>query len=240
MPYKEITGNLFASKADALVNTVNCVGVMGKGVALEFRRRFPEMFKAYQEVCKRGGLQPGSILPYRRSMPWVLNFAVKNDWKHPSKIVWIEQCLEKFCAWYPKAGLQSVAFPWIGAMNGGIPLDKIQEITRKYLQDLEDIDIEVYTFDPNASDPLFDKLEEVKRKLSTTELKKMTGIRENQVAQMYEILDKPEVSSITHVVESRVLGKTSIDRLYSFLSTQTTSGKIVVEPSQKGQLGLFN
>jgi len=239
MPYKEIRGNLFASKARALVNTVNCVGVMGKGVALEFRRRFPGMFKAYQEVCKRGGLRPGLILPYRISKPWVLNFAVKNDWKHPSKIVWIEECLEKFCAWYPKVGLQSVAFPWIGAMNGGIPFDKIQEITRKYLQNLEDIDIEVYTFDPNASDPLFAKLEEVKRKLSTTEVKRMTGIRENQLAQMYEILDQPEVSSITHVVESGVLGKTSIDRLYSFLSTQTSSGS-GAESSQKGQMGLFD
>ena len=148
MSYKEVTGNLFNSKADALVNTVNCVGPMGKGVALEFRRRFPEMFEEYKSVCERRELKPGSILPYRKSQPWVLNFAVKNDWKHPSKVIWIEQCLEKFCQWYPKVGLKSVAFPWMGAMNGGIPLETIKDITRRYLSNLEDIDIEIYSFDP--------------------------------------------------------------------------------------------
>ena len=109
MPYREISGNLFASNAQALVNTVNCVGAMGKGVALEFRRRFPDMFKAYKEFCDQRKMKPGMILPYRTSEPWVLSFAVKDDWKHPSKIDWVEQCLKRFCEWYPEVRLKSVA-----------------------------------------------------------------------------------------------------------------------------------
>ena len=115
MPYQELTGNIFASKAQAIVNTVNCVGPMGKGIALEFRRRFPEMFEDYLLHCEAGTLKPGMILPYRKSTPWVLNFAVKNDWKHPSKIEWVEQTLQKFCNWYPAVGLKSVAFPWMSS-----------------------------------------------------------------------------------------------------------------------------
>jgi len=96
MSYQELSGNIFNSKTDALVNTVNCVGVMGKGIALEFRRRYPKMFKEYQRFCKRGELKPGQILPYRKETPWILNFAIKNHWRNPSKIEWIEICLEKF------------------------------------------------------------------------------------------------------------------------------------------------
>lgn len=238
MPYKELSGNLFASKAEALVNTVNCVGPMGKGIALEFRRRFPEMFEAYKKVCERRELKPGSILPYRKHKPWILNFAVKNDWKHPSKEIWIEQCLDKFCKWYPQVGLKSVAFPWMGAMNGGISLETIKQITRRYLQNLDDIDIEVYTFDPNTPDGLFDRLVDLRQRLSIEEFKSATGIRKNQVEGLYELFDQTLVESLTHVVESGILGKTSLDRLYEYLSS---SAEDPTTPSTgKEQLGLFD
>src|SRR5438876_270663 len=96
MPLKEYKGNLFNSSAQTLVNTVNCVGIMGKGVALEFRRRFPEMFETYRQMCEQGLVKPGQILPYKKGSPWILNFAVKNDWKHPSRMEWVESCLERF------------------------------------------------------------------------------------------------------------------------------------------------
>jgi O-acetyl-ADP-ribose deacetylase (regulator of RNase III) len=85
MSYIGVKGNIFNTKAMAVVNTVNCVGVMGKGIALEFKLRYPEMFKEYQKICLKKLLKPGQILPYRKSIPWVLNFAIKDDWKDPSK-----------------------------------------------------------------------------------------------------------------------------------------------------------
>ena len=140
MAYKEITGNIFNTKAMAVVNTVNCVGAMGKGIALDFKLRFPEMFKEYQRICFRHLLKPGQILPYKKSNPIILNFAIKDDWKDPSKVEWIEETLQKFANNYKKLGITSIAFPWMGAMNGGIPIDKIKSLTRKYLSDLTDID----------------------------------------------------------------------------------------------------
>lgn len=218
MPYKELTGNLFASKAEALVNTVNCVGPMGKGVALEFRRRFPEMFKAYKQVCERRELRPGQILPYRKCQPWVLNLAVKDDWKHPSKIEWIEQCLAKFCEWYPKVGLKSVAFPWMGAMNGRIPLEQIQGMTRKHLQPLTDIDVEVYTFDPAFPDPLFTALQRFVATHTPEDFASASGLRLDLAEEVCALVENPATTSLTIVAENSKLGKGSLDRLYGFLN----------------------
>lgn len=220
MPYKELTGNLFASKAQALVNTVNCVGPMGKGVALEFRRRFPEMFEAYKQTCERRELRPGQILPYRKCQPWVLNFAVKDDWKHPSKIEWVEQCLEKFCEWYPKVGLKSVAFPWMGAMNGRIPLDWIQDVTRQYLEPLTDIDVEVYTFDPSAPDPLFTTLQRFVAAHTPEDFASVSGLRRHMAEEVRGLVENPATTSLTIIANSSKLGKGSLDRLYGFLNEQ--------------------
>lgn len=80
--------------------------------------------------------------------PIILNFAIKDDWKDPSKIEWVEETLQKFVDNYKKLGIRSVDFPWMGAMNGGIPLETIKSLTRKYLSALNDLDVEVYDFDP--------------------------------------------------------------------------------------------
>ena len=83
---KEIKGNIFNSKCQALVNTVNCVGVMGKGIALECKLRFPGMFEKYKEFCDTKKIRPGILQLWKNSKPWVLNFPTKMHWKDPSKI----------------------------------------------------------------------------------------------------------------------------------------------------------
>jgi O-acetyl-ADP-ribose deacetylase (regulator of RNase III) len=218
MPYKELHGNLFASKAHAIVNTVNCVGFMGKGVALEFRRRFPAMFAEYKKVCLEKRLRPGQILPYRKSSPWILNFAIKDDWKNPSREEWVEECLNKFRASYRAMGIQSVAFPWMGAMNGRIPLTTIQELTRRYLSDLGDIDVEVYSFDPSATDPLFETLKERMKCLSAESFARESGLQLRFAEAVYDLVGTGEAKSIAEVVGSSRLGDTSLDHLYAYLA----------------------
>ena len=215
MSYVELTGNLFASKAQALVNTVNCVGPMGKGIALEFRRRFPEMYAHYRAICLRGELRPGQILPFRKSSPWVLNFAIKDDWKHPSKIEWIETCLSKFCAHYPKLGVRSVAFPWMGAMNGGLPLEQIQEVTRRFLRPLTDIEIEVYTFDPAAGDPLYEHLCDALLAMEPVAIAHYAGISRTAAATLHEAVTKDSPSSFTRLLEATRFGKSLADKVYA-------------------------
>ncbi|MCK5030965.1 MAG: macro domain-containing protein [Thermoplasmatales archaeon] len=227
MPYTEVKGNIFNSKSQALVNTVNCVGVMGKGIALEFRLRYPEMFEEYQSICENGKLQPGQILQYRNGNTWILNFAIKNDWKQPSRVEWIENCLKEFVEIYHVMGIKSIAFPWMGAMNGGIPIEKIKEITRNSLSNLTDIDVEVYDFDPDASDPLFEKLNNIVtlQHSNIDDLSKISGIQRRYIVKIINALQQENIKSLPRLVESGIIGKTSVEKLYAFLTDfQTNKG----------------
>jgi len=155
--YHELKGDLFNSNAHTIVNTVNCVGVMGKGIALEFKRRFPQMFQEYKRVCATGELRPGMILPYWSSTPQILNFAVKDHWRQPSRLVWIEECLARFVHNYARLGVTSIALPHLGAMNGWIPWPATHAMIRKYLGPLQDIDVFLYEYCPNVRNPEFER-----------------------------------------------------------------------------------
>lgn len=234
MAYKEISGNIFNTKAMAVVNTVNCVGAMGKGIALDFKLRFPEMFKVYQRICFQHLLKPGQILPYKKSTPIILNFAIKDDWKDASKVEWIEEALQKFANNYKKLGITSIAFPWMGAMNGGIPIEIIKELTRKYLSSLEDIEIEVYDFDPNVPCVLYNTLKEIvdKNEFNPSELEDMSQIKARYWLKIIEAVQDTNTKSLNNLCHynvdgKRIIGKTNIERLFLFL-TKYKNGKIVL------------
>jgi len=237
MTYKEVRGSIFNSKAQAFVNTVNCVGVMGKGIALEFRRRYPKMFKEYRRVCEKGELQPGQILPYQEGGTWILNFAIKNDWKQPSKVEWIESCLKEFISSYRDMGIKSAAFPWMGAMNGGIPIEIIKKVMRNYLSNLTDIDIEVYDFDPDASDPLFEKLNSIveSRYLNIKDLSKRTGIQARYMEKIIKALQQENIRSLPRLIESGIIGKKNIEKLYAFLIKSGIDSSYQVPLFPKGE-----
>lgn len=220
MAYKEVTGNLFASNAMALVNTVNCVGAMGKGIALEFRRRFPEMFKQYQIDCDKKILVPGRIYSYQSQDRLILNFAIKDNWKYPSKIQWIESCLRQFAAHYKQKDIKSIAFPWMGAENGGIPLEIIQATMRKHLQPLEEIDIEVYSFDPIAYDPLFEQLQKIALSEDPDKYQADSGIQVKAFLQIISAVRNESVKGMSQISKIDGIGKITVDKLYAFLSKQ--------------------
>ena len=110
-----VTGDLFASEAQTLVNAVNCAGVMGKGIALAFKRRFPEMFAEYSARCKRGEVRLSEPYLYRgQSLPYVLNFPTKNHWQSASKLEDIVAGLAYLEAHYRAWGVTSLAVPALG------------------------------------------------------------------------------------------------------------------------------
>jgi len=141
-----VKGDIFESKALVIVNTVNCKGVMGKGLALAFKQRYPEMFLVYQEECKTGKIRIGRPSLYKESTPWILNFPTKDNWKANSKIEYLEKGLEYFIANYKKVGIKSIAFPKLGAQNGKLSWDDVGPLMAKYLGNL-DIDIYIYIAD---------------------------------------------------------------------------------------------
>ncbi len=147
---REVRGCLFRSEAQCLINTVNCVGPMGRGIALEFKGRYPAMYVVYRDVCKRGLLRPGMILPYTGADRLILNFAVKNHWRNASSHAWVEDCSRRFVANYERLGVTSVALPRLGAENGWIAWEPTYALICEYLGELP-IDVELVHFDPQAT-----------------------------------------------------------------------------------------
>lgn len=138
-----VNGSLFDSPAQTLVNTVNTVGVMGKGIAAEFKARFPSMFTAYQSACQQRLLTVGKLQLYRSANKWVLNFPTKQHWKNPSQLAWVEAGLEKFVASYTAQGITSVAFPMLGCGNGQLDWRDVKPVMERHLKDVQ---IPVYVY----------------------------------------------------------------------------------------------
>lgn len=132
---------VFNVNAQTIVNTVNCVGVMGAGLALEFQLRFPEMEKDYVERCRKKEVKTGKPYLYKNyETVWILNFPTKNHWKYPSKIEWIDEGLKYFSSRYQQGGITSIAFPKLGCSHGGLDWRDVSPLMEKYLGNL-DIDV---------------------------------------------------------------------------------------------------
>jgi hypothetical protein len=179
-------------------------------------------------------LHPGQILPYTKASTIILNFAIKDDWKDPSRIEWIEETLAKFVDNYKRMGITSIAFPWMGAMNGGLPLEDIKRIMRQYLSSLDDIEVEVYEFDPNEPCALFNTLIELvgSNSYSIEELQELSGIKARYWMKIIDAVKDPQIKSINNlchytVDNKRIIGKTNIERLFYFL-TEVMDGSIVI------------
>lgn len=142
------TGNILESDAQALVNTVNTVGVMGKGIALQFKKAYLNNFKAYVDACKRQEVKVGKLFVTKDSNlssgeKFIINFPTKKDWRKPSEYSYIEEGLDDLVGVIEKNNIKSVAIPPLGAGNGGLDWGKVKRTIENKLSGL-DIDIIVY------------------------------------------------------------------------------------------------
>jgi len=151
-----IEDSLFSSSAQTLVNTVNCKGVMGAGIAKEFKRRWPRMFKVYRAACERGDIKIGYPLLCLMRERWVLNFPTKDHWKRPSKLEYIERGLTSVIAHHEEWGIESIAFPQLGTTLGGLRWEDVWPLMKEYLEFLQ-IPVEVYInpAKPRTSSPRY-------------------------------------------------------------------------------------
>lgn len=156
---KYIEGDLFSSPAQVITNTVNTVGVMGKGLALSFKQLYPEMFEFYQEICEKKELDIGKLILWRAVDHWLLQFPTKKHWRNDSKLEYIEAGLKKFVDIYDKEGITSVAFPCLGCGNGGLNWKDVKLLMEKYLSPLP-IDVYVYVGNYEDEKKVFTKAKE--------------------------------------------------------------------------------
>ena len=146
-------GDILRADAEALVNTVNCVGVMGRGIALQFRKAFPENFKEYKAACDREELRPGRMLVHdlgRLVNPrYIINFPTKRHWKGKSRLEDIETGLSALVEEISKRGIRSVAIPPLGCGLGGLDWEDVRPRIERALRKLSDV--QVLLFEPKGA-----------------------------------------------------------------------------------------
>jgi O-acetyl-ADP-ribose deacetylase (regulator of RNase III) len=148
-------GNLLQAKVDAIVNTVNCVGVMGKGIALQFKKEFPENFRLYERACKANQLKPGQMFvtqnPDMFGAKWIVNFPTKMDWRNPSKLDWIVSGLVDLANFVKTNGVRSIAIPALGCSNGGLNWTQVRPLIEQTFADETFADTIVYLYPPQGN-----------------------------------------------------------------------------------------
>lgn len=136
-------GNLLDDDADALVNTVNCVGVMGKGIALQFKNRYPRMFQSYRNHCGRNMYTPGCCMLVRGDDgSKIINVASKDHWMQDSQLPWVQRIIQSL-AKLPDSSIRSIALPPIGCGNGGLDWKVVKQLMIEAFQDSE-IEYRIY------------------------------------------------------------------------------------------------
>ena len=218
MPITHIKGNIFNTKCQTIVNTVNCVGVMGKGIALVHKLRYPQMYLEYKVHCKEKLIRIGSLWLYskQQNAPWILNFPTKFHWKYPSKLEWVEKGLIKFVETYEQKKILSIAFPLLGTHNGGLDIETVKNLMNEHLGKCS-IDIEIYDYDPNAKDDLFENFKTKWLSLDLVNIKKETGIQPQYARKISEIIDSGEVQSMIALANYDRIGEKTLEKAFTYV-----------------------
>lgn len=216
------TGNIFTTPCQTIVNTVNCVGVMGAGIAYEFMLRYPQMFAKYQGFCRNGQIDIGNLWVYNHDesgnkIQKVLNFPTKRHWKDPSKVEYLEAGLQKFVSTYEQKGITSIAFPLLGASRGGIPEKVALAVMQRYL-DVCTIPVEIWHFDPQAKDDLYENFKAQFTAMDEGTLKASTGLRADMIAKVKLGLEQGHINSLSGLAQVRGIGKGTLAKAFSLVN----------------------
>ena len=218
------TGNIFTNRCDMIVNTVNCQGVMGAGIAKEFKIRYPEMFLDYEEACSRGLVQIGSLKTYDAE-PWkILNFPTKKNWRYPSKTKYLEHGLQTFLECHLSMNISSIAFPLLGASKGGISPEVSLNIMEHYLSQCTTLDIEIWEYDSTYPDDLYPKIKALFDEQDDEAIKSSSKLTKSAIHKIRAELSYPGVNSLQSLMRARGLGESSLTHLVQLLKRNESIG----------------
>jgi len=229
-----INGNIFTSQCQTIVNTINCVGVMGAGIALECRLRYPEMYTKYVALCASKKIDIGMLWLSKANDKWILNFPTKKHWKYPSKIEYLHAGLQKFSDTYQARGIQSIAFPMLGADRGGIPVDKSMGIMLSYLEMLP-IKIEIYHYDRLAKDDLFDSTKKWLLSHDVDYITEVTGLRKNYIEIVLDAMQSTNIVQLNQLSTVKGIGVKTLEKLFD-AARQGTDLELDVNKSNQSVL----
>lgn len=218
MSVKIIEGNIFNSDCHTVVNTVNCVGVMGKGIALTYRYLLKDMYTQYKDICQKKQLCIGKLWIYKhRPERWILNFPTKEHWKYPSQLSFLEMGLEKFCHTYEQKGIRSVAFPLLGTYNGGLDEDQVLALMLEYLQRCR-IEVEIYKYVPQFGDKIIDEFKQIFVNRGIEENGCFFGISRSKLLIIETALKDEKINSIIDLANINGVGEQTLKKIFKQLT----------------------
>lgn len=206
-------GNIFTSQCQVIVNTVNCVGVMGAGIALECRLRYPEMFYQYAELCDKQKISIGKLWIYDTGDKKILNFPTKKHWKYPSKEEYLHAGLQQFSDSYQQKRIDSIAFPMLGADKGGMPEQKSKEIMMSHLDRLP-INIEIYQYDRKAKDDLYDKTKEWLLLQDIDSISTELKIKKYYLEKVLNAMDDEDIVQLNQLSRVNGIGIKTLEKIF--------------------------
>lgn len=214
------SGDLFDSEAQALVNTVNCKGVMGKGLAKEFKARFPENYRRYREKCQNGSLVPGTLFCWYEKEKYIVNFPTKDDWRKKSKISYIIDGLNSLSSWIQKENIKSIALPPLGCGNGGLSWSSVRPLIEQKLMFLAD-SVDIYVYGEPSSEYLEQKIPKIQKAADNSENVSNENTVDKRIAALEflsEALDKNHRKCIPTAccIADQILRKPFFGISYSF------------------------
>ncbi len=209
-----ITGNIFTSECQTLVNTVNCVGVMGAGIALECRLRYPDMYAKYIQLCTLKKINIGTLWIHKTPARWILNFPTKRHWKYPSKVEFLHAGLEKFLNTYEEKGIESIAFPLLGTDRGGIPQQLSLSIMMEYLK-RADLMVEIYKYDPLAKDDIFDKTKQWILSRDVNYISQEANLRRDYVSKVIHAIQSPNIVQLNQLAQVKGIGIKTLEKIFN-------------------------
>jgi O-acetyl-ADP-ribose deacetylase (regulator of RNase III) len=219
-------GNIFTTSAQVLVNTVNCVGVMGAGMALECRFRYPEMFAEYKRLCAAHELQPGRLHLWRRGKPWVLNFPTKSHWRFPSKADYIRSGLSVLVRMCEEEGLESIAFPRLGTAHGGLDWRDVEPLMKSVLESIPNVYCEIWEFDREADDGVFIDVWRLASSHGLDQFSRQLGLRRPQAEVVYDAIVGGTVKNLLALQQAPGVGPKSVEKIYKWLfEGRSSSGR---------------
>ena len=218
-------GNIFTSSFQTLVNTVNCEGVMGAGIALECRFRYPQMFEQYVKYCNEGKIDIGMLWLFKSVDRWILNFPTKRSWKLPSKEAYLHAGLTKFMDTYQSRGIQSVAFPALGAQHGGLDISTSIDLMKSYLSECT-IPVEIYRYDPVAADDLYNEFKSSFVSTPPDQLKEQTGLRSNYINLILKALEDPRIHQLNQLAKVDGIGLKTLERAFTYTRLKSAQSAV--------------
>ncbi len=219
--FVDLAGNIFSSGAEAIVITVNCEGVMGAGIALDAKNRWPEIYNTYSEKCKLNEFHIGDIMWTHSESKRVALFPSKRLWRAPSKLSYLEDGLDTLRTDIIRRSIKSIALPHLGCSNGGLIWSDVKPLVMEKLSGIDGLKIELWKFDQNFIDQDFQKFRETFLSLNPTGASSWVNFSKKTENFVREVLGNSELTNFVQLAAVKGVGNKTLEKIYRAALTKT-------------------